>query len=105
MEWVAGPASYDWQWLNYYSHLYKNDIKEGFHDFLISLSDIGYSARCSSEVEKFFWKTKKIEDPKQKEQMKDEFAGDAKHTHKPHEDARREGRIFFGMHKALGISP
>lgn len=98
IEWVAGPAAYDWQWLNYYYSKFLDLVeKEGG----IAL-DIGYSCRCSSEVEKYFWKMNRKLIP-QKEELKDQMADGAKHTHKPHEDARREGRIFIKMHKMLGI--
>lgn len=102
INWVAGPAAYDWQWLNYYYKLAQ------FSDPVVGRVwvDIGYSCRCASEVEKLCFKLHPVvPGGKTKEQIKDEWAGDAKHTHKPHEDARREGRIFFAMHEAMGLKP
>ena len=97
IDWVADPAAYDWQWLKAYMEIQKH--------YNWPTVDIGYTATCLDTIEQLYWKITDMKnaDEKIKQVIKDNMAGNCKHTHNPVDDARRAGRIYFAMQKNLGL--
>lgn len=87
---VAGPSSYDWQWVNCYWHKYG-----GGTDY-----SLGYSSECFSSLKRAMSYSKHIH----KDNI-DEIVGkyddEYPHTHYALDDAMREAAQYFEFRKFL----
>lgn len=64
MVWVAGPASFDWQWLNYYYYKFTDTTQHKLH----------YAADCLSTLNRYYCRMKGIRGAEYKK-FSDELAG------------------------------
>lgn len=90
VEWVANPAAYDWQWINYY--WWHPSVRT--QDFV----DIGYSTVCQSTMRREYKRRHNLTG----DQMKDliaQWTEGLEMTHNPLDDARYQAAIFFHLMK------
>ena len=90
--WLARPAAYDWQW-----------VKGYYEEFAPSDSPaIGFSALCLSSMWGLYQEMNHLGKNDRKELWK-KWAGDAKMSHQPVDDAHYQANIFKGLMKATHI--
>ena len=86
--WVARPAAYDWQWLNYYWH------------YAQLKSSLGFKATCASTMRDIYQAQFGLNREQMEAQVK-EWAGKEAMTHNPLDDARFQAKIFHALEAAL----
>lgn len=89
--WVAQPAAYDWQWLNYYWN-YAID-----HDMQPSVS-LGYKADCISTMFSTYVSMKKNID---QTKLWNELYGHNPSDHVAYYDARHQGYVYVKLLKLI----
>lgn len=84
--WVAKPAAYDWQWLNYYYNRFKTP----------NAPYLGFKAVCISTMFDTYCKVNKIPKNKEKE-VENQLTESTSLTHDALEDARVQGLMYFKL--------
>ena len=92
INWVARPAAYDWQWLNYYFHLYKNENPKAI--------PIGFKAICARTMRDVYQAQFGV-GRKEMEKIAKKWAGDESMTHNPLDDARFQAKVYHALYNEL----
>lgn len=95
IEWLAWPASFDWQWLNCY-----------YQDFIESNPEVdwlklAHKATCMSSVWSFYVKQQKLTKEAENDLWNKFSAGDGGHYALA--DAKCQGQLYYNLMKHVGV--
>lgn len=91
-KWIAAPAAYDWQWLNYYYH--------AFYPAETPFVKLAFKAECISSYFTQYAALKNMTRGQSAQLWKD-LTDQLPHTHKALDDAMEQGIVFINLMKLV----
>lgn len=95
IEWVAWPASFDWQWLNCYYQEFTTSNQE------TQWIKIGHKATCMSSIWSFYVKQQNLTKEQENTLWQQLSPGNGNHTALT--DAKMQGLLYYNLMKHIGI--